>query len=199
MARLLLYNKPYRVLSQFTDAACRSTLADYIDDPHLYPAGRLDYDSEGLLLLTDSGGLQARIAEPRHKMKKQYWVQVEGIPDNAALNFLRSGLELKDGMTKAADVAEIAEPALWKRDPPIRQRAGQHTSWLAMGITEGRNRQIRRMTAAIGHPTLRLIRHQIGDWRLDALQPGQTTELHVHLPAKAKRSAGGRRVTKRRL
>ncbi|MDF2494766.1 pseudouridine synthase [Sphingomonas sp.] len=172
---LLLFNKPYDVLSQFTDRGSptkRATLSDYIDVPGVYPAGRLDRDSEGLLLLTDDGRLQARIADPRFKLAKTYLVQVEGEPGIEALSALRRGVDLKDGLTRPADVERIDEPALWPRDPPIRFRASVPDCWLRVTIREGRNRQVRRMTAAVGHPTLRLVRWQIGDWTLGDLAPG---------------------------
>ncbi|MDF1630308.1 MAG: pseudouridine synthase [Alcanivoracaceae bacterium] len=185
MARLLLLNKPFNVLSQFRDKDGRATLADYINVPAVYPAGRLDYDSEGLLLLTDDGALQARIAEPRFKLPKTYLVQVEGEVSETALAALRRGVELKDGMTLPAKAKAIAPPALWPRDPPVRERKTVPDSWLALTISEGRNRQIRRMTAAVGLPTLRLVRWQIGDWTLQGLAPGQWREFGVHLPANA--------------
>ena len=178
MPRLILLNKPYGVLSQFTDPASRPTLADYLPVPGVYVAGRLDRDSEGLLALTDDGALQARISHPRHKKSKTYLAQVEGEPTEAAFERLRRGIELSDGLTRPAMVQRIPEPAgLWPRDPPIRYRAAIPTVWLEITLREGRNRQIRRMTAAIGHPTLRLIRWRIGAWALDDLQPGQWREV----------------------
>jgi 23S rRNA pseudouridine2457 synthase len=173
---LILFNKPYGVLSQFTDSgtdAARATLSDYIDLPGYYPAGRLDRDSEGLLLLTNDGQLQARIADPKYKMPKTYLVQVEGDAQEAALDRLRQGVVLKDGMTRPAQVQRIAEPALWPRDPPVRFRKSVPDCWLSITIREGRNRQVRRMTAAIGHPTLRLVRWSIGNWTVDGLSPGE--------------------------
>lgn len=181
---LIAFNKPYGVLSQFTDKGTpgskRPTLSDYIDVPGVYPAGRLDKDSEGLLLLTDDGQLQARIADPRHKMEKIYWAQVEGEPDEAALGAFRSGLELKDGRTRPARITRMdVPPGLWERDPPIRYRKSVPDCWLEVGLREGKNRQVRRMTAAIGHPTLRLIRAAIGDWTLDGLAPGAWRKVTV--------------------
>ena len=174
MAVSLLFNKPFRVLSQFSAEGDKRTLADFIDLPDVYPAGRLDYDSEGLMLLTDDGALQARIADPRHKTPKTYLAQVEGTPNDAALAALASGVELKDGWTRPARVAKIDEPDwLWPREPPIRERRHIPTCWLRLEISEGRNRQVRRMTAAVGHPTLRLLRIAIGDWTLDGLAPGE--------------------------
>ncbi len=182
MANLVLLNKPFNVLCQFTDDQNRPTLADYIDMPGIYPAGRLDYDSEGLVLLTDNGKLQQRIADPTHKLPKTYWVQVEGVPNTEALDQLRAGLVLKDGPTRPAKVAPMAPPTLWPRTPPVRARQQIPDSWLSIEITEGRNRQVRRMTAAVGHPTLRLVRVAIGPWSLADLQPGQSQCLQVHLP-----------------
>jgi 23S rRNA pseudouridine2457 synthase len=190
MARLLLLNKPFNVLSQFRDKDGRATLADYVNVAGVYPAGRLDYDSEGLLLLTDDGALQARIAEPRFKLAKTYLVQVEGEVDETALGALRRGVELKDGITLPAKAQAIDPPALWPRHPPVRERKTVPDSWLSLTITEGRNRQVRRMTAAVGLPTLRLVRWQIGDWTLDGLEPGQWREISV--PITARRAAGGR-------
>jgi 23S rRNA pseudouridine2457 synthase len=180
--RLILFNKPYGVLSQFTDReAGRATLADYIDVPGVYPAGRLDRDSEGLLALTDDGALHARIADPRHGLPKIYWAQVEGVPTEAALELLRrGGVPLKDGPTRPAGARLIDEPpGLWPRDPPIRYRAAVPTAWLEVTLREGRNRQVRRMTAAVGHPTLRLIRRAIGDWTLGGLAPGEWREVSI--------------------
>lgn len=178
MARTLLLNKPYGVLSQFTDKSNadspRATLSDYVSVPGVYPAGRLDQDSEGLLMLTSDGQLQNRIANPKFKLEKTYWVQVEGIPDEAALEALRKGVELKDGLTRPAKAGQMDEPeGLWPRDPPIRVRKSVPDSWLELKITEGRNRQVRRMTAAVGLPTLRLIRYAIGDWTIEGLAPGE--------------------------
>ena len=178
MARLILFNKPYGVLSQFTDEGTgRPTLKHYIDLPGVYPAGRLDSDSEGLLLLTDDGRLQARIADPRFKMPKTYLAQVEGAPDEAALDQLRNGVRLKDGPTRPATAERIAEPDLWPRDPPIRIRKAIPDCWLRLTISEGRNRQVRRMTAAVGLPTLRLVRWSVGDWTIAELGPGTWREI----------------------
>ncbi|WP_225204697.1 pseudouridine synthase [Novosphingobium huizhouense] len=182
MARLILFNKPYGVLSQFTDTAgegARATLSDHIAVPGVYPAGRLDRDSEGLLLLTDDGRLQARIADPRFKAPKTYLVQVEGTVTEPALESLRRGLRLKDGMTLPAGAEAIAPPQLWPRDPPVRFRKTVPDAWIALTLREGRNRQVRRMTAAVGLPTLRLVRWRIGDWTLDGLAPGDWREVAV--------------------
>ncbi|MBC8162973.1 MAG: pseudouridine synthase [Roseiflexaceae bacterium] len=174
MSRLILFNKPYLVLCQFTDPERRPTLADYIDVPGVYAAGRLDHDSEGLLALTDDGRLQQRIADPQHKLPKTYWVQVEGAPSAAALAEIQRGVRLKDGLTRPAEAQQIDEPqVLWPRTPPIRERKSIPTAWLALTLREGRNRQVRRMTAAVGLPTLRLIRASIGPWSLGNLRPGQ--------------------------
>ncbi|MCW9024564.1 MAG: pseudouridine synthase [Gammaproteobacteria bacterium] len=184
MSRLIAFCKPYGVLCQFKADGDTPTLADHINIPGVYAAGRLDKDSEGLLLLTDDGQLQHRISHPERKMPKVYWVQVEGVPDEQALEQLRQGVRLKDGLTAPAGVKPLSEPHVWPRTPPIRYRANIPTSWLEITLKEGRNRQVRRMTAAIGFPTLRLIRYAIGDWNLnispsDMLQPGQWQELEI--------------------
>ena len=190
MAKLVLFNKPYDVLCQFRDDSGRETLAKYIQDKNVYPAGRLDLDSEGLLLLTDDGALQHQITHPRHKLAKTYWVQVEGAPDSEALSALRQGVLLNDGPTRPATVKKITPPALWPRSTPVRERKNIPTQWLAITITEGRNRQVRRMTAAVGHPTLRLVRASIGDWQLGELQPGDSRSLIVHMPTPTKGNTG---------
>jgi len=172
---LILFNKPYGVLSQFTDEGSgKPTLKAFIPLPGVYPAGRLDFDSEGLLILTDDGREQARIADPKHKMPKTYLAQVEGVPNEEALEALRRGIDLKDGRTRPAGAKIVPEPEnLWPRDPPIRVRKSVPDTWIELTITEGRNRQVRRMTAAAGHPTLRLIRTRIGEWELGSLAPGE--------------------------
>ncbi|MCX9147994.1 pseudouridine synthase [Erythrobacter sp. WG] len=182
MARLILFNKPFGVLSQFTDKgspATRATLSDFIAVKGVYPAGRLDRDSEGLLLLTDDGRLQARIADPRFKLPKTYLVQVEGDPQEADLAPLREGVRLKDGMTLPADVALIDAPDLWPRNPPIRERKSIPDRWLRITLREGRNRQVRRMTAAVGLPTLRLVRWSIGEWTLAGIPPGTFADISI--------------------
>ena len=181
MPRLILLNKPYAVLCQFTREAGRTCLADYVDVPAVYPAGRLDADSEGLVVLTDDGRLQQRISHPRHKLAKTYWVQVEGVPTDEAIASLRRGLDLADGTTLPCAARCIDEPpGLWPRVPPIRLRKAIPTAWLELVLKEGRNRQVRRMTAAAGYPTLRLVRAAIGPWRLDGLAPGRWREASVN-------------------
>jgi 23S rRNA pseudouridine2457 synthase len=177
---LILFNKPYRVLSQFRDPDGRATLGDFIDRPGVYPAGRLDYDSEGLMLLTDDGRLQARISQPRAGTRKTYWVQVEGEPSDAQMAALTHGVTLKDGPARAVSARRIDEPDdLWRRDPPIRYRKNVSDSWIEIVLAEGRNRQVRRMTAAVGLPTLRLIRCAVGNWTLQGLQPGEWREVRA--------------------
>lgn len=183
MSRLILFNKPFRVMSQFSASGDKQTLADFIDIPAVYPAGRLDYDSEGLLLLTDDGALQHRIAHPAHKLAKTYWVQVEGAPDPDALAQLRNGVLLNDGPTLPALARLIEEPTVWPRNPPIRERQSIPTHWLEIVISEGRNRQVRRMTAAVGLPTLRLIRYAIGEWTVAEVAVGNWREVQVAAPA----------------
>lgn len=174
MGRILLFNKPYGVICQFSRDGMHPTLADYIPLPDFYPAGRLDTDSEGLLVLTDDGRLQHRITDPKHKLPKTYWVQVEGVADDAALEMLRQGVLLPDFKTQPAEARLIDEPAnLWPRNPPIRERRNIPTGWIELTLREGKNRQVRRMTAAVGLPTLRLIRYRIGEWTLEDMQPGQ--------------------------
>lgn len=187
MSTLYLLHKPFRTLSQFTDEASsqnepRATLHKFIHVPDIYPAGRLDYDSEGLLLLTADGALAHRITHPSQKLAKTYWVQVEGAPNDSALHALRQGVTLKDGPTRPAKVRQIEAPALPDRDPPVRYRANIPTHWLEITITEGRNRQVRRMTAHVGLPTLRLIRVAIGPWQLEGMAPGEWRKDTVHLP-----------------
>ena len=181
MSRLILLNKPFGVLSQFTGGkdGVEDTLAHLVKVPGVYPAGRLDKDSEGLLLLTDDGRLQSRIAEPRYKMAKTYLVQVEGEVRDEALERLAHGVKLKDGMTRPARAKRIDPPPVWDRDPPVRYRKSVPDSWIALEITEGRNRQVRRMTAAVGLPTLRLIRWRIGEWSVEGIAPGEWREIEV--------------------
>ncbi len=175
---LILLNKPYQVLCQFTDPDGRATLADYVKTPDVYPAGRLDFDSEGLLVLTDDGRLQARISQPGSKIQKLYWAQIEGTASDEQIRRLLDGVELKDGLARAVAAKRIEQPAmLWDRDPPIRHRKTVTDSWIEISLAEGRNRQVRRMTAAVGLPTLRLIRYAVGPWTLDDLAPGETREI----------------------
>lgn len=186
MASIIVFNKPYMVLSQFTDSDNRSTLADFLNQEQTkgyYAAGRLDRDSEGLMVLTNNGSLQSRIAHPKNKLAKTYWAQVEGEITADALAALRDGVELNDGPTLPAKAKAMIQPTtLWPRNPPIRERANKPTSWLKLTITEGRNRQVRRMTAAVGFPTLRLVRAQVGPWKLEQLQPGEYRWEDCHLP-----------------
>lgn len=178
MTKVVLFNKPFRVMSQFRKSDDKVTLSSYIDDPALRVAGRLDYDSEGLLILTDNGQLLQKIIHPRHTLEKTYWAQVEGVVSKDALWKLRRGVCLNDGKTQPAKVQQIEQPEnLWNRDPPIRHRAAIPTSWLEITISEGRNRQVRRMTASVDLPTLRLVRARIGDWALNEMQPGDVCSL----------------------
>jgi len=179
--QLIVFNKPFDVLTQFSDEGGRATLKDYLSIPGVYPAGRLDRDSEGLLLLTNDGGLQARISDPKHKLAKTYWVQVDGVASEQQLQQLRSGVQLNDGLTLPSEACRLDEPELWPRTPPVRFRKNLPTSWLQLVIREGRNRQVRRMTAAVGLPTLRLVRVRIGPWSLDGLAPGEWREVPAQL------------------
>jgi 23S rRNA pseudouridine2457 synthase len=199
LSRLILFNKPYGVLTQFTDSAGRPTLADYIPIPKVYAAGRLDADSEGLVVLTDDGAVQARIADPRHKLAKVYRVQVEGLPTVTALQQLAAGVDLGDFLTRPCQVRRIAEPqGLWQRNPPIRHRAAIPTSWLEIVLREGKNRQVKRMTARAGFPTLRLIRWAVGDWTLEGLAPGQWREVELSGQPDAKQRVNVHNASKNR-
>lgn len=188
MTNLILLNKPFQVMCQFTDGDGRRTLADYVEQAGFYPAGRLDFDSEGLVLLTNNGSLQHQIADPSHKLPKTYWVQVEGNVSDEAVKQLEQGVVLKDGLTRPAKAKRIPQPQLWDRNPPVRFRKTVPDQWLELTITEGKNRQVRRMTAAVGHPTLRLIRTAIGHWQLGSLMPGEyrmeQAQVSVQKPAR---------------
>lgn len=175
--KMILFNKPFQVLSQFEDAANRDTLKKYIPIKNVYPAGRLDYDSEGLMILTSCGKTQHKISSPKNKITKTYWVQIENIPTEMDLKKIRQGIQIKDHLCLPAHVNIINEPLIWQRVPPIRERKSIPTSWLELSIQEGKNRQVRKMTAAMGFPTLRLIRVKIGPWQLDELKPGQYKSL----------------------
>lgn len=199
MSQLILLNKPYGVLTQFTDSAGRRTLADFVDVPNVYPAGRLDADSEGLVVLTDDGHLQALISDPRHKLAKTYFVQVEGQPTDEALQSLAAGVDLGDFRSRSCAVRRIDEPAdLWRRDPPIRYRAAIPTSWLELVLREGKNRQVKRMTARVGFPTLRLIRWAVGDWTLEGLSPGQWRKIEYSGQPQANRRVKAHNASKTR-
>jgi len=198
MPQLILFNKPFNVLSQFTDNDNRRTLAEFIDIEDVYAAGRLDYDSEGLLLLTDHGALQHQITDPKHKLAKTYWAQVEGEPSESDVRLLEKGVNLKDGITAPAKAKIISEPHIWNRTPPIRERKNINTTWISLTITEGRNRQVRRMTAAIGFPTLRLIRYSIGSWTIDNLEPGSFSEVSVNAPKETKNTNQARKRPQQR-
>ncbi len=199
MSRLILFNKPFGVLTQFSDSEGRQTLADYIPVPQVYAAGRLDADSEGLVVLTGDGALQAQISDPRHKLAKLYRVQVEGQPTDAALRQLADGVDLGDFRARPCQVSRIPEPVwLWARTPPIRFRAAIPTSWLEIVLREGKNRQIRRMTAKVGFPTLRLIRWAVGDWTLEGLSPGEWRELEISGQPDRKQRVIGRNASKNR-
>ncbi|MDG1312204.1 MAG: pseudouridine synthase [Porticoccaceae bacterium] len=188
MAKLIILNKPFQVLSQFTTDGDKRTLTDYMDIKQVYPAGRLDFDSEGMLLLTDNGQLQAQISDPRYKLTKTYWAQVEGTATQQQCDQLCRGVKLKDGPATALSCKLISAPIIWDRNPPIRVRQSIPDSWIEISIGEGRNRQVRRMTAAVNLPTLRLVRAQIGDWTLDGLQPGEYRSINVESPERAKKA-----------
>ena len=199
MSKLILFNKPYGVMTQFSPSTGRQTLADYIRVPGVYAAGRLDADSEGLVVLTDDGALQSRIANPRHKLPKRYLVQVEGLASDAALELLVMGVDLGDFVSKPCEARRIEEPiGLWPRTPPIRFRKAIPTSWLELVLKEGKNRQVRRMSAYVGFPTLRLIRWAVGDWTLDGLAPGQWRELEISRQPEARRRVIGHNASKNR-
>lgn len=181
----ILFNKPYRVLSQFSapdNAPTHRTLKDFISESGFYPAGRLDFDSEGLMLLTNDGKLQQRISSPSFKLPKTYWVMVEGIVENSAISSLQKGVKLKDGLTRPAKVKTIEQPDLWQRDPPVHERHLTNSSWLSITLSEGKNRQVRRMCANVGHPVLRLVRYSIASWTIDQIPPGVSKPIQVNLP-----------------
>jgi 23S rRNA pseudouridine2457 synthase len=188
MSNIILLNKPYHVLSQFSESGEKTTLASFIKTPGFYPAGRLDFDSEGLMILTDDGALQHHLAHPQFKMEKTYWAQVEGIVSAVAIEQLAKGVVLKDGLTRPAKARVIAPPHVWDRSPPIRERKDIPTTWIELKITEGKNRQVRRMTASVGHPTLRLIRYAIGAWTIEGLAPGEQRQMeaNITIPSKNK-------------
>ena len=192
MPKILLFNKPFQVLTQFTTEDDKSTLADFITQPGFYAAGRLDYDSEGLLILTDNGPLQNHLANPKFKMEKTYWAQVEGAVTDEAIRRLCEGVELKGGLTRPAKAKVIPDPNLWPRNPPIRERKNIPTSWIELKITEGKNRQVRRMTAAVGFPTLRLVRYAIGEWTIDNLKPAQSKLIEVDITVPEPKKSGPR-------
>jgi len=181
MSDIILLNKPFQVLSQFSESEGKTTLAAFIDIPEFYPAGRLDFDSEGLMILTNDGALQHHLAHPQFKMEKTYWAQVEGDVTASAIEQLAKGVMLKDGLTRPAKARVMPSPTVWDRRPPIRDRKDIPTSWIELKITEGKNRQVRRMTAAVGYPTLRLIRYAIGDWSIDQLAPGEHKKMSVNV------------------
>lgn len=199
MAKIVLLNKPFNVLCQFSDNQGRDTLADFIAEPGVYPAGRLDYDSEGLVLLTDDGRLQHQISHPQQKLEKTYWAQIEGQPTDADLNPLRSGIKLNDGPCRPAKVRLMKAPELWSRTPAVRFRKAIPTCWLEIVISEGRNRQVRRMTAAIGYPTLRLVRVAIGQWSIEGLQSGQSSIQQIHMPDRKQSTRRRTPAPRRRL
>lgn len=197
MSDVYLLNKPFNVLSTFTDTQGRQTLANFINIPNIYAAGRLDFDSEGLMILTADGAIQHRLANPKFKLSKRYWVQVEGEVSDIALTQLETGISLKDGQTRPAKAKRIDAPDIWERSVPIRQRQNQPTSWIELEITEGRNRQVRRMTAATGFPTLRLIRVAIGSWSIEGLAPGEWRVEQINVPTSGNTGSKHNRLKQR--